>query len=76
MRKKQSTAPMACGFAAVTAAAGFYAYVVWGLDWGPMMTRGHNLMLVLTMFGMVFVFLIVVMLFGYIATWIDPELGT
>lgn len=66
---------MGCGFAGGAAASAYYVYVMWGLDWGPMMTRGHNLMLVLTMFGSVFVFLIVLLLFGYVATLIDPDLG-
>lgn len=75
MRKAISTAVMACVFAAGAAASVHYVYVMWGLDWGPMMTHGHNLMLVLTMFGTAFVFLIVLLLFGFVATLIDPELG-
>jgi hypothetical protein len=41
-----------------------------------MMTRGHNLMLVLLLFGSVAVFLVVWGIFGFIAATIDKDLGT
>ena len=76
MRKRLATAWMIMTLAVSAAAALYYAYFMWEQDWGPMMTRGHNLMLVLMLFGTVFVFLSVLMVLGMIATWIDPKMGS
>jgi len=76
MRKRISTLLMIAGFAGGAAAALYYAYFMWTQDWGPMFTRGHNLMLVLMLLGTIFVFLGVLFIFGMIAAWIDPKMGT
>ncbi len=76
MRKRISTILMGTGFVGGAMAAVTYIYFMWTQDWGPMFTRGHNLMLVLTLFGTVFVFLAVLAVFGMIAAWIDPKMGT
>ena len=76
MRKAIGAGLMWTGLAAAVAATGYYIYFMWGLDWGPMMTRGHNLMLVLMLFGSVAVFLVVWGIFGFLATTIDKDLGT
>ena len=76
MRKAIGTGLMWTGFVAAFAATAYYIYFMWGLDWGPMMTRGHNLMLVLLLFGSVIVFVVVVGIFSFLATTIDKDLGT
>jgi len=48
---------------------------MWTQDWGPMMTRGHNLMLVLMLFGSILVFFAVFVLFAMIAGTIDKDAG-
>jgi len=76
MRKTIGAGLMWTGFAAAFAATGYYIYFMWGLDWGPMMTRGHNLMLVLMLFGSIIVFVAVLAVFGFLATTIDKDLGS
>jgi hypothetical protein len=75
MRKTIAQGFIGAGFLAAFAATAYYIYFMWTQDWGPMMTRGHNLMLVLMLFGSVAVFLLVLVPFGYIATIIDEDLG-
>jgi hypothetical protein len=75
MRKAIGAGLMWSGLAAAIAATGYYVYFMWEQDWGPMMTRGHNLMLVLMLFGSLVVFLAVWAIFGFLATTIDQDLG-
>ena len=55
MRKAIAAGLIWAGFAAGFAATAYYVYFMWTQDWGPMMTRGHNLMLVLMLFGSILV---------------------
>ena len=75
MRSMIANGFVALGFVAGAVAAAYYGYVMWGLDWGPQGTRGHNLMFVLMMFGAIAVFVLVLILFGLVAAMIDPQFG-
>jgi hypothetical protein len=75
MRKMIAAGFMWTGFVAGFAATAAYVYWMWLQDWGPMGTRGHNLMLVLMLFGAVAVFLVALFVFGMIAVTIDKDLG-
>ena len=63
------------GFLAGFVTAGYYAYFMWTQDWGPMGTRGHNLMFVLMLFGTIAVYFFTLLFFGIVATTIDKDLG-
>lgn len=76
MRKRIAEVMIGLGFLAGAGAAGFFAYYMWGLDWGPMGTRGHNLMFVTMLFGTIVVFFVVLFVFAWLATFVDPEMGT
>ena len=52
-----------------------HAYFMWSQDWGPMGTRGHNLMFVLMLFGAIVIYFVTLMAFGFVAVTIDKELG-
>jgi len=75
MRKAIAAGLIWAGFAAGFAATAYYVYFMWTQDWGPMMTRGHNLMLVLMLFGSILVFFAVFVLFAMIAGTIDKDAG-
>ena len=75
MRKTIAAVIGYSGFLAGFVTAGYYAYFMWSQDWGPMGTRGHNLMFVLMLFGAIVVYFVTLIAFGFVAVAIDKELG-
>lgn len=75
MRRMIAMGLVGLGFLAGAAGTATYVYWMWMQDWGPMGTRGHNLMFVLMLFGAVAVFFGVLIASAFIAVTIDKDLG-
>jgi len=75
MRKTIAMALAGSGFIAGFVTAGYYAYFMWSQDWGPMGTRGHNLMFVLMLFGAIAIYFFTLILFAFVAYYVDRDYG-